>query len=713
MLILTQFCWFLRAVLENNRSFRVDVTPILEQGLIMSMNPERKWIFQLLVSVAMTALFFETSFANDEHKGVSIIESIVVTASKRERSLANYDGSIQVRFEEDLRAASVNDVADLEKLFPSLLIRNRGNRAYANLSVRGVTSPDFYNPSIQMYVDGIPQGAAVMTGQLLNVKSVELLRGPQGTLYGRNAYGGVININTQAPSGDPEFGVSGVLADKLKQLDVFVAGQLAGAFYADVVLRNRNEGGQVKDIGTREADVDDTEIRSGQGRLHYRPENGPLSAIVSLSKDSTETREELYIPESMIENREYDSTILGARSLLDRRVGTFGLNLTYKVNNFSVASITSSQYREMDRFIFGFNYPEQQKTLSQELRLGVLASDSIDLVAGVFYQNADFQRGSPGYPNFSGTSINQVDKKSTALFGELIYSMNSEVDFTLGVRWSKEDVSVDFDQLDPGAFAFEESESFTDVSPKLALGWQYMAQGRVYMSISQGFKPGGFNHSVSTPDDSLPYDSEVSTNLELGWRADLVGVSMQISAALYSIDSKEKQIYAGPLGAQVIRNIGDAKSQGVELDMSWQPFNSTNVVIGLAAGRSEFQNAIDTLTGEYYHGNRLPYAPDTAASFTLNQQLIATSIGNLNLYAHATYFDEVFFDESNSLQEDVYTIVDIALELNVSEKLYLKAFVDNLTDELYRTSSYAFGPGDIRSTLGETRVAGFVAELRF
>jgi len=118
------------------------------------------------------------------------LETLTITANKREQSLEKVDGGVSVATGEELRQRDVRSVEDLQKIFPGLVIESRGNRAYANFTVRGMSSPDYYNPSVQVYVDGVPQAASAMTQELVDVERVEFLRGPQGTLYGRNAFGG-------------------------------------------------------------------------------------------------------------------------------------------------------------------------------------------------------------------------------------------------------------------------------------------------------------------------------------------------------------------------------------------------------------------------------------------------------------------------------------------------------------------------------------------
>ena len=127
------------------------------------------------------------------------LNAITVSANKRPETYGRVNASLTIRTAEELAAAGVTRVQDLEKVVPGLVIRMRGNRAYTSFSMRGASAPDFYNPAIQVYVDGIPQDPAYFTQALLDVERVEVLRGPQGTLYGKNAQGGIINVITRQP----------------------------------------------------------------------------------------------------------------------------------------------------------------------------------------------------------------------------------------------------------------------------------------------------------------------------------------------------------------------------------------------------------------------------------------------------------------------------------------------------------------------------------
>lgn len=643
------------------------------------------------------------------------LDTIEVSAGKRPQRLGEVDATVTVRTAEELRQANVTKVQDLDKVFPGLVIRTRGNRAYSNITLRGVTSPDFYNPAVQVYVDGIPQDSAYFTQELLNVEQVELLRGPQGTLYGKNAHGGVLNIVTRKPgnAAAAHAGASGSTGGASGEARV--AGPiLPDTLFGEFALRLDREFGQVDDIATGEDNIDDAKSGVGRAKLRFAPAGKPIDITLTAQHEKLRSHEELYIRESLIEDRQFDSATQGGLPLLDRQVSTLALSGSYDFKIAKVTSITSYQDREMVRFLSGRNTPEDQTSIAQELRASFELGDLLKGVLGGFFQDTDFTRNDPGFTGFFGSSVNNVETQSYALFGEATYAVTDTIDLTGGLRWSREDASINYARAAPSAFSFSAEDSFDDISPKVSLGWQLLPDHRLYAVASRGFKPGGFNHTVSNATDQVPYASETSTNLELGWRGGLFDGLADLNADIYWIKAQDKQIFVGPLGSQVIRNVGDSESYGFELDAQIHPASGLTVTAGAAIGRSVFEDAVDPQTGADYDGNRLPYAPDRmfqlGARYVIPQAFLK---GDVSVRGAGRYYSRTYFNETNSLSQSGYTIVDASIDLDLRNGFTLSLFAENITDELYRTSSFAFGANDIRSTIGEGRVVGVAGRYVF
>jgi pesticin/yersiniabactin receptor len=653
----------------------------------------------------------------------AMLEPLTVTANKRAQSLGEIDGAVTVRTAEDLEQAGVTRVDDLEKVFPGLMIRDRGNRAYSNITVRGVTSPDFYNPAVQVYVDGVPQDQTYFTQQLLNVERIELLRGPQGTLYGRNAYGGVINIITRKPGDKVEGVVAGEISSGERRTDLLsMAPLIPGKLFGEVGLRWAKELGDIDNVTSGEGDFNDATSRQGRMRLRYAPVGGPLDVSLGAQRETLRSHDEVYVNESNLSS--FTNSSFGSQMTYERNVNSYNLSIDYDFGGAKLTSISAYQDRSMPRVMISppslvissglaaqYHYHEEQDSLSQELRLAFGEGKRLSGVVGGYVQVTDFRRMQPAIAAYSmAASRNDVSTKSYAGFGEATYKLTDSLDVTAGLRYALEQAEVDY----AGSFAFQANDSFDDISPKIALGYQIAPKNRIYASVSRGFKPGGFNHTVSNQNDRIPYTSETSVNYEIGWRSGLFGGLVDLSTAAYYIQATDKQFYVGNPGSQVLRNIGDAESRGVELDVSVYPTSDLTATAGLAVGQSTFTDARDPITSTNYTNKNVPYAPEQIYNLSMRYILPQKALpGDLSLRGAARYYSETFFNEANSLSQGGYALFDASLDLELENNLTFSLFADNIADKLYRTSTYLFSGTTARSTLGEGRVVGVSGKLRF
>ena len=291
------------------------------------------------------------------------------------------------------------------------------------------------------------------------------------------------------------------------------------------------------------------------------------------------------------------------------------------------------------------------------------------------------------------------------------------MDLTTGVRWSREETEIDYLSEAPSALAIQDSESFNDVSPKIALGWQITKEQRLYALASRGFKAGGFNNTIALgefdPTRDTRYDSETNTNVELGWRGQLLNGRIDSRIALYHIDTKDKQTFVGPIGLQYLRNIGDAESMGIEFESRIIAGDNTLIDLGAAIGRSGYKSAIDPLTGADYSDNHVPHAPDTTARLTIDQRFPGVDLpGDLHLRIGIRHVSETFFDDANTLAQSSYNLVEASIRLEM-DNLVLRLFGNNLSNEIYRTYSYSQPPLGNFSSVGVGRNIGLQATVTF
>lgn len=610
------------------------------------------------------------------------------------------EANVSVRSAVELKDAGVEKVADLEKVFPGLTIRSRGNRAYTNFTVRGISSTDSYNPSVQILIDGVPQAAAAFTQDLVDVERVEFLRGPQGVLYGANAFGGVINIITRKARENTAT-VTGTVANLERSVVTTGTAVLAReSLFLDWGLKRGVDTGEIDDLLTGRKDIDTADLWSGRASLRYAPSHGRFDATLTIAREDLKSKEETYIRDALLKQRDYDLRI--PQGFLRRETDTASASWNYRFGNgFTFTSISAYQNVDLERDTFGYPFPESEEAFSQEIRLAYTGSGPLTGVAGFYLRNSDFTREGPS------TDRNEIGTDSLAGFGELTWHMTNALDLTAGVRVSQDKSTIDYSL--PAAFiAHRDSETFSAVQPKVSLAYQINDLTRVYALVAEGYKPGGFQHAVSNPFNPVefdPYDPETAWNYEVGFSTRLFR-TLDVAAAVYHIVSEDKQIYVGPVGWQTIKNAGEAESTGVEIEATWRPTRNFTVMTTANFGRSKFTDFVDAGSGNDYTGNRLPYAPDVTATmnarYAFDQSVFG---GQLALMGNVRYASRSYFDEANALSQEAFAVYDAGLELAWDNGVTAKLFVDNISDEIYR--EYSFETGGMHLSIpSEGRLVG-------
>lgn len=619
-----------------------------------------------------------------------VLDTMVISATKLGVELSKTDSSMLVKTGLELQRAGVNNVKDLEKVFAGLVIQTRGNRTYASTTVRGMNSPDFYSPTINVLVDGVKQDSAFITQPLLNVERVEFLRGPQGTLYGSNAQGGVINIITRKDEDSSSIGLS--YSNSKHLLEGAKSLILNDEFYADFSFRAEKEEGFIDFQGSNEKDANSSRAFSGALKLHYEPQEGPWDAALSIARDNLNSHEEWYLTEKEYSNKSTAQTI----PELDREVESYSLSANYTLDDIKFTSISSVQNRRVDRLYIGGQWNEDQKTISQELRMLSNHTDQLTSLAGVYLEKQRFDGNA-----FSAT--NQIDVSTSAIFGQIRYALNEKFDTTVGARAAHISSSSDYSGNSPfGISAYNAKKSENLFSPKVAIGWQVNADSRVYFSLANGYRPGGFNR-VPFGNNSKGYDSEKSISAELGLRTSALDEKLKLSGALYQINTDDVQLYTGNIPNQVLTNLGEARSRGLELDLNWQASNNFTLNFGSTIGKSEFRAGNNGIKG-----NRLTYAPDRTFTVGADYRL---SGGDILLKANARHNSRVYFDEANSIAQAPLTLVDLAGEYTKNDINY-RLFVNNVTDKEFVSYAYLGGNG-IASNYGSGREIGLKVDFKW
>jgi len=641
----------------------------------------------------------QIAFAQDD-EDVFNLGTIIISGAKREEELLKFPGEAVIADENELNGRTVREVSDLDKVFGGVSIGARGSRTYTNISVRGQPSLDFYNPSIQLYIDGIPQDAG-MLGQALSfgTESVELLYGPQGTLYGRGAVGGVLNVTTIRPGEGPRysFGLDYGSGNQAARGQAEV--ELADGLWADLALSYQKEDDDLSlPASAGGGDVGGSTKRGARFRLRYAPDDSPLDIMFSAQRDDVDSDEEYFVATSNFDTR----TVVPFPSHYDQVADTFGLNLSYDLGWGEFTSVTSYQDRDLDRTIFGFYTPEQQQTTTHEFRLSSDTNETLRYVVGLTLQDSDFIRSA------FGSTVN-VETQNAALFGDLTWAVNDRLEISPGIRF-------DYEKSDVTATGFGSTftarDSWSETSPKLGISYALQDNLQLYGLLSTGFKAGGFSRNALPNVAVLSYDPQRIYNGEAGLKFASADGSLFGSVSAYYTVTKDFQMFVGTAPVQYLQNVGKVTAKGLDAQLNYR-----NGGWGITASAgfvdstfNEYNNPLSP--GVDLTGNRVPFVPEVTVNLLVDRRFDLANGGALTPRMGLSYKSSVWFDEANTIGQDAVTLVDAGVAWEMANGAVLDFYVTNLTDETYAQYGFANGPQKA-FTLGRGREVGVMLRKSF
>lgn len=551
-----------------------------------------------------SALLAQTAPLDQVSAGV--LEEIIVTANRREEALQKSSLSIQVLSDDQIRQAGVTHSQDLNRLIPGIQIAGGGNAA--QIYIRGVgdfAASPLSNPAVAVNVDGVyisrPQG---VNSSFYDLERLEVLRGPQGTLYGRNASGGALNIITNRPSVD---GVDGYASLGFGNYSLFEAQGAINVPLSDSVAV-RVAANYVNRDGYLSDDTNDEDTTAGRVRLLFQPSDDfslLLNADVAEEKGKGPGYVQLPRPSGADEwlsgSSDLSNGILAGTPPIGFLVAPIGTdtfrdnsfwNVSAELNwDFGPATLTViPAYRDAD--ISERNYPaglrntipeatSEQTTL--EVRLAN-ASDQLKWVVGGYYYNEDQEAEQQIFQGILQDNIISYtpDSESYAVFGEATFSVTDQLRLIAGARYTEEDKSVEGTiftnspvAAPPGAplpfllEAFGGDESFSDTNWKAGLEYDLTPDNMLFLTAGTGFKAGGFNQTIAPMDT---YDPEELTAYELGSRNRFADGRVQLNVEIFYWDYEDQQVGlvvfdpAGNINF-VTDNAGQATIQGANADL--------------------------------------------------------------------------------------------------------------------------------------------------
>lgn len=639
---------------------------------------------------------------------------VTVTASKRDQSLDSINGAVVVVEQSAVEGAQITNTLELARVLPGVQMSSSGSLLFPIISVRGITSAqDFYNPALTVYVDGIPQLPVFASQTLLGVERVELLKGPQGTLYGKSAEGGVLNIVTRQPDNEPRLHLRGGIASR----DGYLAqGEAAGPLikdllYGSVSLAAVSTPGDLTNPVT--GDDHQGGVRSGAGsaRLRLAPAGAPWEMGVALARDCARASQDAYVPYDDIDNRTAYILPGMPEAFADFRQRRCGNSQTlsgrYDFGQWRLTMVAAWQDVDIEReFPIGPYFsrqPEDWQQNVQELRLATHAPGRRwDAVFGLYHQDVDQSRT---YINDlkvplainALTTASSNESRSLAAYGDVTWHATTALDLSAGLRVSRDKAqtqfagsALDFMTFMPVAFSGSGKTDGDNVLGRLSAGYRIDPSWRVYANVAQGYKPGGFNLAPSSAVDAQAFDEERSVSYEIGARFERE--SVRGALALYRIDVTDAQLYSRDVTAyQHLSNVGDTRSTGVEFSGEWDVTRHWTLGVSGFVNDASFRSYDDDLGCADCSGNDVPFAPRYGLTLSVKGN-IPTRAGSLRPQIAIRRVGAHYFDIANMLEQDAYTLVDAALAWQVHHRVEVALYAHNLTDRDYRTYGFSGGP---------------------
>ncbi|MGH6123873.1 TonB-dependent receptor [Escherichia coli] len=656
-------------------------------------------LFKTISFVAATMVTVSSVAATEQHDN-----TITVTATKRIQSSFDVIGNVNVQTDEQLKKSLVNQTDDLSAVFPELLSANRSSRIYNNMTLRGQSSADFFSPSLGLFVDGAPQLSQSYAQSLQGVEQVELLKGPQGVIYGRGTLGGIISVITKKPSSHAEAWLGGQYFGQGERINT---GGSTGymengwAFQGNVSLDRNN--GSLNNPAWDKKNVDSRDIKAGWLSANYISPDTLFESNLKVGGENYHSHEEYFVPFSPLSRSKIDTEWLYETPNLKRKLKNISWNTGYDFNDeWKFKTILSYQNMDIDRlFMDGTLQDDSQDILYSEARANYEGGDLSGII-GVSFQKMGYR-----HDNLSVGKVGMGGKKSDndiynySGYFDGAYRINDNWELGAGARFSHEKAKTRMIILEKGKGEsnYNNNAVFNAFIPRASIAWLPNEQNRIWFGVGRGFKPGGFNKEGVDKLALTSYKSEIATEMELGWKWHSVNDNHMAEITLYQIDSKDVQGYVGVIGYQALSNMGDSRSRGIEYLWKSKLTPNHSISLGGMFNQSEFTS------GE--HKNKRPaYTP--SYSSLISWEGLYGKEQKWSSRIAVRFNGPFYFNEQNNLEQGHYTVVDASISWHPTKQYELSIYAKNIGDALYRT--YAFGN---KAQLGNPREIGVQGSINF
>lgn len=665
-------------------------------------------------------------------------------ARRRVESIQKIPESVTSVLGEDMQIANISNVEEFTQIVPNVSFQSSQNVGVNFVTVRGIPQIRNGEAPIAFVIDDvfIPD-ANLINQELYDVAMVEFVRGPQGSLYGKNAIGGAVNILTNSPVNKIKNNVLvGYGNGKTLKTRVSSSGAIIkNKFFYNVSGSYKDSEGVISNEFLGKP-VDFYEDKSFRTRLKYvfTPR---FSATISHQQSNTEGGAIYYGTSAdgsgQMPANSFDYTIGSdqfGKSFLENKFSF--LKIEYFFDNIYLRSVTSINNADRNHFgdldytgsdVLQQTQDSNSETFNQEIKIGSLGSDSrFSWDLGLFYQSSErylYTEATADFgffaPPFEATGVQSpllvlsdfTNKyRTTAFYGFADYKISDKFIAAFGMRYDRDDI-----EQKNALTLRDQSKIQTEFQPKFSLSYQAKENIMAFANYGRGYRSGGFNTARTNFFDA-EFKGETSDSYELGLKTSTADNRFIFNVSAFYIDFKNQQQYAVGLGAENtyigIFNFPESEIKGFETEMKIRATSYLDILGGFGVNSSEITKGgrAGDLDRSSFSGNKTPYVPASTynialkSSFDLSDKV--SFIGFINLNGKG----KIYWHEDNQDTDvsDSFSLLDSRLALSFGQKVTVAFWGKNLTDKKYWQEYFAgevsgSAAGDL-GWIGEPRTYG-------
>ncbi|TBR60653.1 ligand-gated channel [Westiellopsis prolifica IICB1] len=667
--------------------------------------------------------------ANNQKPSEPDIE-LTVTAQKRSEDAQNVPLSLTVIPQQELEDAQISSFSEIANNTPnfSFFPTSSGGAEFNYYSMRGLSNFNFLasQDSVAFYIDDVPfdYGGFLDLG-LIDLQQVEVLRGPQSTLYGRSSPGGVVNIISRQPTDSPEMRFSASYGNynsrevQLSLSNAVIPDKLGFRFAG--VYSGRD--GLVDNVFL-DRTVGERSQLVGRAQFLWTP-TPEWNVSFNTYANYTDSGNPTFVPRNSDDPFKSEQTVDGhARVSSD----TQALKVNYDGAGFQVTSITARRFTNQDNFL-GDNVPQRDflrqivdinsTVWSQEIRFqSPESANRLRWLLGGYYESREFNAAndtieytetgatafglfSPGRDRLSAEQF----RNTHAVFGQLDYKPIEPLTLFAGLRYESSNLSLDRRRVYeiPNGGVIPSSPELRGADqksdewiPRFGLQYQFNPNLLAYGTISKGYRPSGFNYRADT-EDTRRYGEEKSWTYEIGLKSSWLDNRLTANLSVFHTNVDGYQILlADNFG--FFRNVAnaDVNITGVEFEIKATPVQGLDLIGSVGYVDSRFQDYTNPFTGANFSDNRVPLSPE----FTYNLAAQYRSPGGIFARLELRGYGTNYFDDANAIKQDPFALVNARIGYEgPNYGIYL--YANNLFDTRYITSGFFFPPPNVTAGFGD------------